>query len=294
MPNKVKVFVLDDNIPKPPDMVEARVFETGISGGTLLALVDAGEWKGQHNLRTLTSELVKSSQFQRGIAEVYGFTHPSIALDDIDRGNHPDVIIFDWEYGAEHYNESSNYLTQLLEKTQSFIFVYSQVRDYIPPFLNKSHFDQYADRFQLFLKGETEDAIYSSEEFILQYVLARAEPMVVIKLQGLSVEYLDNGYLKNPSDILHLENILGRAVLLRRLRSVGLRISDETIETLLAESEGVLLFDAGRKVLVAPDSTVLVKQFELTSGHGISYLQVLKRFGLLKLEEALEIGIARV
>ena len=292
MATKITLFILDDNIYKSQEFVDKSLYDTKIDGKLLLELTDSFEWKGQHNLQLLTSDILKSKHSESGDITTYGFTHPSICLDEIDNGLKPDVIIFDWEYGSESNRESSNWLTEILNTTDAFIFVYSQVRDEIPPFLNRQEFNRHANRFQLFLKGEEGDAIFSSEEFIFQYILSRVSNTNQIKLHGLNITFNENGYLKDPTDILYLENIFGRTYLINQLKDKNLLITNESIENIVENAKGKLLFDEKQNFLITPDSTLLIAKFR--PQQELSYLEALKKYGLPKLKEVLEIGFLKV
>lgn len=292
MTTKVTLFILDDNIYKSQEFVDRSVYDTKIDSELLLQLADSYEWKGQHNLQALTIDILKSVHGQSGNIATYGFTHPSICLDEIDGGLKPEIVIFDWEYGSESNKESSNWLTEILNSTEAFIFVYSQVRDVIPPFLNKQEFDKYAHRFQLFLKGDDKNAIFTSEEFILQYILSRVSNSNRIKLQGLDVSFNENGYLNNPTDILHLEKIFGRTFLIEQLKNQNLSINNKTIENIVGNVTSKILVDNKHNFLITPDSTLLIEKFK-PEGE-ISYLDVLKNYGLSALKEVLETGLKKI
>lgn len=292
MATKLTLFIIDDQIPTIPEYVENSMYNTKLDAASLLHLIEVIEWKGQHSLKRLTSDILSSDHSKNGILETYGFTHPSICLDEIDKGLHPDLIIFDWEYGSESNIVSSNFLIEILNSTKAFVFVYSLVRNEIPPFLNKVEYDPHADRFQLFLKGDTDSSIFSSEEFILQYILTRISKSNVIKIQGIIVSFNENGYLNNPSDILHLESIFGRAFLLKNLKEKGFSWSQEKIENMLNNVTEKLLLDDKRSFLITPDSTLFIEKFNPKIE--LSYLEAFKRFGLLKVRDAIETGIVKV
>ncbi len=292
MANKITVFILDDNIYKSEEFVAQSIYDSKIDSKLLLQLTDSFEWKGQHNLQELTSDILKSKHSQANDIITYGFNHPSICLDEIDNGLKPDVIVFDWEYGSESNKESSNWLTEILNTTDAFIFVYSQVRDAIPPFLNKQEFDKHAKRFQLFLKGDAENAIFTSEEFIFQYILSRVSNDNEIKLQGLKISFNKNGYLQDPTDILHLEKILGRNFLIEKFKNNDFSMTDNSIEQLMENYKAKMLFDSSKNLLITPDSKLLIEKFK--PKEELSYADVLKKFGLKKLKEAIETGLAKV
>lgn len=292
MATKITLFILDDNIYKSQEFVEKSIYDSKIDSKMLFELIEKFEWKGQHNLQELTSGILKSKHSQSGDIITYGFTHPSICLDAIDSGLKPDVVIFDWEYGSESNKESSNWLIEILDSTDAFIFVYSMVRNEIPPFLNKQSFDKYANRFQLFLKGDDKNSIFTSEEFIHQYVLSRVSNSNQIKLQGLPIDFHENGYLKNPTDILYLEKIFGRSYLIEKFKNNDFSMTSKSVEQLMEDYNGIVLFDGKKNLLITPDSKLLIEKFR--PDVELSYTEVLKRFGLTKLKEAIESGIAKV
>lgn len=292
MATKITVFILDDNIYKSQEFVYKSVYDSKIDRQLLLQLTDFFEWKGQHNLQKLTADILKSKHSEANDIITYGFTHPSICLDEIDKGLKPDVIIFDWEYGSESNKESSNWLMEILNTTDAFIFVYSQVRDEIPPFLNKHEFDIYAKRFQLFLKGDKENAIFTSEEFIIQYIQSRVSNNNEITLQGLKINFNENGYLKDPTDILYLEKILGRNFLIEKFKNNDFSMTSKSIEQLMESYNGKLLFDPNKSLLITTDSKLFIEKFN--PKEELSYADVLKKFGLKKLKEAIEVGLAKV
>ena len=289
--DKITLFILDDNIPKIPEFVEQSLYDEKISAASLNRLLDSSEWTGQHNLKQLTSFIIESDHFNSGNIEVWAFTHPSLCLDAIDEGLLPNVIIYDWEYGSETNKESSNWLKEILNSTQAFVFVYSMVRNEIPPFLNKTEFDEFSDRFQLFLKGDIKSSVFSSEEFILQYIVSTISKSNQIKLQGFDISFEENGYLSAPSDILYLEKILGRLALKKKLAAGIESISDHSIEQLLEGINIEIHHDDEKNLLVTADSNLMIKKIK--SSRTLTAIDVLKEFGLLKLREVLEIGVAK-
>jgi hypothetical protein len=292
MATKITLFILDDNIYKSQEFVDRSVYDTKIDSQALLQLADSYEWKGQHNLQALTIDILKSVHGQSGSIATYGFTHPAICLDEIDGGLKPDIVIFDWEYGSESNKESSNWLTEILNSTEAFIFVYSQVRDVIPPFLNKQEFDNYAHRFQLFLKGSSTHSIFSSEEFILQYILGKVSDSGKIKIQGIDVEFTSNDYLKKASDILYLERVLGKSYLLEEFKKLQFTLNNNTIENLLDNSNDCLYLSEAKGLLISPDEVTLIEKLKPLKK--LSYSTVVKHYSIEKLEETLEKGIALI
>lgn len=289
MADKLILFILDDNIPKISEYVERELYEEKLSAESLAHLVSSAEWTGQYNLRQLTSFILDSEHAKTSELETWGFTHPSLCLDAIDEGLQPNIIIYDWEYGSESNRESSNWLKEILNSTEAFVFVYSMVRNEIPPFLNKAEFDIYSKRFQLFLKGDADNSVFSSEEFILQYILSKITKTNHIKIHGIDISFQENGYLDRPSDILHLERIFGRLALGKKIEEGLTTISDETIEHILEDISIKIYYDKKKNILVTADS-ILINKVDTTNE--LNAIEVLKNYGLSKLKEVLETGIA--
>lgn len=290
--NKITLFILDDNIPKTPEYVEKSLYDGKLDAISLLHLVNTAKWEGHRNLKQITSDILKSEHAKSGAIKTFGFTHPSICLTEIEEGLSPDVIIYDWEYGPESNKERSDWLLEVLNLTTAFVFVFSEFRDEIPPYLNKSEFLRHSKRLQLFEKGNTSTSVFSSEEFILQYILSQISKTNDIKIHDSIITFQENGYLDSPSDILFLEKLIGRTTLVKNLRSKMSTISQESIEELVDSIDTKLLFDSKRNLLVSPDASLLIEKFNPEKK--ITYLEALKDYGLQKLIEVLEVGMVKV
>jgi len=290
--SKLTVLILDDSFPKIPEFIDESIYSEKIDSTSLAHLVKTGSWSGQHNLKELTSLLVKSEHIKSGELLLYGFTHPSLCLDEIDDGLQPDIIIFDWEYGSETNNVSSRWLKEILDLTKSFVFVYSMIRNSIPPFLNKSVFDEHSERLQLFLKGDRSNSVFSSEEFIHQYIVSQITMSNEIKIQGKKISFLKNGYLDNPTDILYLERILGRISLINKLKKDINSISNESIEELLNSIELKFYFQKEKNRLIASDWSF--KSSNRKTDKEFSAVEVAQKFGLVTLQELMEIGVIKI
>lgn len=287
--NKIVVFVIDDNIPKTKEYVEKGIYDSTIDKDKLRFLVQNKEWRGEQNLQELIRYLVNNERTIQGSIEICGFTHPEISFLEIDKGTKPDVVIYDWEYGNEHNKNSSNWMKELLNITQAFVFVYSGVRQFIPPHLNKIEFDKFSNRFQLFGKGSKKDSIFTSEEFILQYIVSRIEKNNKIVISGIEINFSSSGYIEQPSDILHLENIFSYAYILEKFKK---GINENTIESLFETIEDKILFDSKRGIIISPYSEILKNKFNPEISY--TFLESLKKFGIKKIEEALNRGLAKV
>lgn len=290
--NKITLFILDDNIPKIPEFVDQLVYNTSIQTQVMSELLKKGKWLGHHNLHQLTSDIINSDHSKTGVLNTLGFTHPSICLTEIEGGLKPDIIIYDWEYGTESNKERSDWLLEILELTSAFVFVYSGFRDQIPAFLNKDEFSVHSDHLQLFEKGNSSNSVFSSEEFILQYILSKITKANQIKIGGLKIDFRENGYLNSPSDILYLEKIFGNVALIESLKEQDRILSQESIERMVLNVKGVILHDTQRNLLLSSNATLLIEKYKPEKE--LPYLSILKKYGLQKLIEVLEVGIAKI
>lgn len=288
---QITLFILDDNLPKIPEFAEKNIYTEGIKKDDLQILIDNGNWRGEYPLKQILSNLISHEYVKKGFLSIRGFINPQICLDEIKENSKPDVIIYDWEYGFPH-KDSREWLLQILELTDAFVFVYSNVRQIIPQDLQKVEFDKYANRFQLFSKGNTDNSVFSSEDFIYQYILSLINKNNIIKIQGKDVNFTSNGYLAKPTDILYLESILGRESLLHQIAEFDNDISEKNVENIIEKLNGELFFERNGGFLIAKDQELYIDTFK--PKETISYIEVLKEFGLKKLKEVLEIGFVKV
>jgi hypothetical protein len=289
MKNKIRVFILDDRLPKPQEFVERSIFNAPISQSNLKYLVQHGKWTDEPNLKRLLSDVLSHEYTTQGFITLSGYTNPEICISNLSKKHMPHVIVYDWEY-ENQTKQSGPWLLEILEMTKAFVFVYSGVRNSVPPTLNKREFDPFAKRFQFFAKGSSTDSVFTSEEFLYQYILSLVSNNNVIKVGGLSVEFESSGYLSSPTDILHLEAILGRASLLNLIEENRNKITAKSVEKMIESINGRMLLSREKGVLVSPGFSL----FNKAAAEEISYLVALKEFGLGKLEEALQTGFAKV
>lgn len=290
MKNRAQVFIIDDSLPKLEEFIEKRIYEKAIKKDDLLSLANQGNWSGEGSLKQLILDLLTHEYVKTGRIEILGYNHPEICLSELSN-KRPDVVIYDWEYG-DPFTQSSGWLLDILRKTEAFIFVYSAIRDSVPPYLNKKEFDGFANRFQLFAKGNSTNSVFTSEDFLYQYILSLIDKSNVIKIQGIDVKFETSGYLKDPTDILHLESVLGRASLLEQIRNNKNEISEASIEKMVDSVHGHVLLSREKGVLITADSHLLIDKFKPSME--ISYVDALKEFGLMKLKEVVEIGFAKL
>lgn len=288
--NTTNIILIDDEIPITSEFTASSIYDTAITSENLYHLAITQTWKGLEPLQQLIKDIVTSKASQDNKINLTGYTKPTQCLLDIESGFNPDVLIYDWEYGMPNPTDSQAWLIDILSNTDAFVFIYSKVRDELPPFLNKKIFDKYAHRFQLFLKGSSTHSIFSSEEFILQFILSKVVDSGKIKIQGFDVEFSSNDYLKETSDILYLERVLGKKYLLEELKKHRYTLNDLTIENLLNNSDGFLYFSEAKSILISPDEITLINK--LTPLIKLPYSHVAKKYSIAKLEETLEKGIA--
>jgi len=293
MNSVINVFLIDDEFPVNPEFVEREIYNRAISSDELYHLSISENWGALHFLQELIKNIVVSEPCKNELINLNGFKNPTIALDAIQEGLVPDIVIYDWEYGMSNPIESQTLLLDILKGApNTFVFVYSKVRNEISQFLNKAIFNPFAKRLQLFLKGSTTHSVFSSEEFILQYILGKVTDNVKIKIQGFDVDFTPNAFLKKASDILYLERIVGRMYLLEELKKIQFDINNYTVENLLNESLGHVFFHEEKGLLINPDEIAIVSKIE--SLVELSYADVAKKYSIAKLEETIEKGIALI
>jgi hypothetical protein len=272
------ITFVDDQIPVEPGG------DIGIIDNTkLIELLELSteDWYSQVSLKSLIEKVIATERYQDHHIIINAVTHPSILLNEIlEKGYDPDVIVYDWEYETQSHESGEN-LLEILKSTKAFAFVYSSFFDAIPPTLNKNVFNDFVNRIQLLSKGDKQSSIFSSEEFIVQYILGLFEKNNVIELSNHKVSFNSSGYLENASDILYLESVLGKGFILRNLEKIKYEISGSNIEN---------LFDLVTDKLFVADANELMKDRygPLTE---MSYKDVLKKVGVKGLDELLNGGI---
>jgi hypothetical protein len=288
--NPINVFILDDEFPVTDEFRQQGIYNSAISTDNLYHLAVHGQWNHLIELQQLIVDVVTSDACREGLINLVGFNTPTQALIAIENGLLPDVLIYDWEYpnAPIHSTNSKDWLLEILNKTQTFVFVYSKMRDEIPRFLNQADFTPFANRFQLFLKGGKIKSSFSAEEYILQHIIGTAVKSGEIKINGIKIEFSANNYLKSASDILYLQRILGSQYVLDELNKVDFTINEGGVEKILNDSNGFLLFNEAKRILVNP--TEKINQKELESLSKLTYAEVVKRFSISALEDTLERG----
>ncbi|MCF8451725.1 MAG: hypothetical protein K9G42_00905 [Pedobacter sp.] len=286
----INVFLLDDEFPNLDEFRQKGIYNSAISSDNLYHLAVNCEWRHLHDLQQLIIDIVTSDAFKSGLINLFGFSTPTQALTAIGEKLKPDVIIYDWEYlNAPIYtSKAKDWLINLLEITDAFIFVYSKKRDDIPKFLNNPEFTKFPNRFQLFLKGGKIELSFSAEEFILQYIIGAASDRGEIKINGIKIEFTSNNYLKSAADILYLQRILGSQFVIDELNKIDFSINELGVEKILNDFNGYLLFSERKNVLINPSENI--DRTELEPLSKLTYAEVVKRFSLNVLEDTINRG----
>jgi hypothetical protein len=76
------------------------------------------------------------------------------------------------------------------------------------------------------------------------------------------------------------------------LNKINFSIDTASIEKLLNDSNGFLLYNEEKGILISPENVTLVDKLKPLKE--MKYLEVIKKFSLLKLEEVLERGVSIV
>lgn len=291
--DKIMVFIIDDEFPPYQEFVSRDLYKNAISSTDLYELtIKLKNWGTLDFLKDLIQQLIESNEYQSGLIDVLGFKNPSFALNSIDDNILPNIVIYDWEYGMPNPTESQNMLIEILESApETFVIVYSKVRDEIPQFLNKSIFDKYSKRFQLIKKAESEFSVFNSEEFILQFILSKASRNPEIFIGGKKIKFTQNGFLDSPKDILYIEEILGKESLISKLKSVD-TLDNESIQTLFSNEKQDFYFDELNQYLIVEDADIFLKKYNPKLKY--SMIETIIKFGVLKTSRAIERGITKI
>lgn len=294
--NAVNVFIIDDEFPRIPEFRESGVYNSAISMDNLYHLAVNSEWNHHLGyLQQLIKDLYTNDVRIQGYVNLLGFSTPTQALSEIKAGvNLPQVIIYDWEYlnAPAYTTNSSDWLLEILKATEAFVFIYSNLVNNkeanIAKILNAPLFNSYASHFQVFLKGGQFKSSFSAEEFILQYIIGEATERGEIRINGIKIEFTKNRFLKNASDILYLQRILGNEYVLDELGKIKFRVDELTVQKILNDSGGYLLYNEDKGILINPKSEVTYE--ELQPLMEMSYSEIIEKFSLEILEDAIERG----
>lgn len=286
----INVIIIDDEFPKIQEFREKGIYNSVISKENLYHLAVNSDWQHLIDLKQLILNIVTSDANHKGLINLMGFSTPTQLLSELKKGLLPDVIIYDWEYpnAPMQSPNSKNWLLNILNETQAFVFVYSKMRNEIPKFLNHTDFSTYADKFQLFLKGGKIKSSFSAEEFIFQYIMGLAIGSCDIQINGIKIEFSSNSYLKSASDILFLQRILGSQHVLDELEKIEFRLNELGVEKILDDSERYLLFSKSKRILFSPNENI--NDANLGELQKLKYSEVIKNFSINILEDTLERG----
>jgi hypothetical protein len=288
----VIVCIIDDEFPQTAEFRSSGVYNSAISKDNLYHLAVNEEWNHLIDLQQLIKDVIASKANEDGYIDLYGFNTPTQALLEIEKGLSPDIIIYDWEYlNAPMYSQNAkNWLLEMLNKTSAFLFVYSKIGNELTKILNETDFSKFiASRFQLFLKGGKVKSSFSSEEFILQYIIGAATNSGNIKINGIPIKFTSNNYLEKASDILFLQRILGSQYVIDEMNKIDFTINEASVEKILNDSNLFLYINKEKKYLITPGNKLLEgKKIALEK---ISYLEVLRQFSPTILEDTIERGI---
>ncbi|NQX56866.1 hypothetical protein HQN86_24830 [Pedobacter panaciterrae] len=291
----VNVFIIDDEFPKIPEFRKSGIYNSAISKDNLFHLAVNSDWVHLAELQQLIIDIISSEASEEGLIDLFGFSTPTQALQGLEENFMPDIIIYDWEYpNAQIYSQNAkNWLIDLLKSTTAFIFVYSKKGDELPKLLNTKEFIPFVERFQLFVKSRKNKSTFSSEEFILQYIIGSAKDSGSIKISGIPIKFTSNNYLDKASDILFLQRILGNEYVLEEMNKIDFIINASSVEKVLNDAKLFLYINRMKGYLITPDNHLL-KDKQLDFLEKISYVDILKEFSIDQLEETLEKGFLNI
>jgi len=287
----INVFLLDDEFPLDDEFRRNGVYNSAISTEDLYHLAVNFDWGSLSDLQQLIKKIVTSEACKMGNINLVGFSTPTQALSEIAKGiMFPNVIIYDWEYlNAPIYSDNAkSWLLELLKNSNAFIFVYSKKSEDISRLLNGKEFMEFSNNFQLFHKGGKREASFSSEEFIHQYIISAASRSGEVSINDIPIQFTQNQYLETAADLLYLQRILGKEYVLDELKKINFFIDAASVEKILNDSEGFILYNEEKKVLFSPLENF--DEEKIKPYIKLSYLDVVKQFKISKLEDTLERG----
>ena len=289
MKSSISVFIIDDWIPINKEFIDSDKYSQAINADDLYHLALNEDWKSLSNMQQLIKNIRTSEEYASGFISLYGFSNPEIALTSIEEGLSANVIIYDWQYGAEiNHKISKECLLFLLDKTSAFIFIYSFIEPKLSSLLNEPVFNKFRDRFQLFLKDGEIPQSYTSEEFIYQYIVNLVSNQISIRINGVNIEFKSNNLLSNASDILYLQRIIGSKYFLDELPKIDFEVNEAGIEKILNDSGKFIFYNEREKILINPAE--LEGKYLETTYQKLSYVDVIKNFSIEILEDTLNRG----
>ena len=290
-----KVFniaIIDDRLPRTAEgfynIVDYEIIDEAYIKNTLR---DNVKWDDL-SLKSLVQMLFESPYLKEGRISVKWAYHPSFCLNAVIKNNYaPDLIIFDWEYDVSQNLETviAN-LKELADRTTGLIFIYSNLAQRVPVELFKNHLDKYSNKLQVLKKGG-EDFIFSSEEFIYQYIANILDDNPKVPVHGIEIQFDKSGKLENTKDILYLESIIGKSNLLKKLELINNNFNDQSVVAILdSMNQSVYATENNEYFFNEPPQTIEEKYGAI---HQTSLSSAFKVLGLKKLMELLERGVAK-
>ena len=154
---RYSVCIIDNDIPAAGVQAQSLgINDTGLLNASNLQLLLEKETWADQVIKKLTETLL-NEKAANGVSpkwEVYGFTNPSLYLNNINDGFfRSDLVIFDWDYPTTQGGmgtDSESILKEILEKTFCLIFIFSGAdkKDEIEAVLAKAEFQEFKERLQ--------------------------------------------------------------------------------------------------------------------------------------------------
>ncbi|HYV93578.1 MAG TPA: hypothetical protein VE978_17520 [Chitinophagales bacterium] len=289
---KYNIVIIDDMLPKTGEgFFKIKDFELINEDYIIKTLKENVKWTDD-SLKSLTKMFLSSPYFKEKKIALKWAYHPSFCLSAVKAKTYlPDLIVFDWEYNVMQNLEIiiSN-LTELIEESKAFIFIYSNLAQRIPIELFKHKLDKYSNQLQVLKKGG-EDFIFSSEEFIYQYVANLLDNNPTVSTHGNKIHFNKTGKLENTKDILYLESIIGKSKLIKELENIGGVFDEKKISEILDRSPLTVYATKDKKYFFNETSDLKEKEFD--GIHQVVLSEAFKILGLKKLKDLLERGIAK-
>ncbi len=280
-----EIVIIDD---KFPYNINADITDEPIPQEKIESWVNTGDWGKEHDLKGLIDQIISSNLYKHKEITILGFLYPQALLGYLKKNKSPQLIIFDWEYLTQQ-KETLTSLIEIIGKTTSYIFIYTALADKIWQLLNGDIFEKNIDRIQLLLKGDKKLSLFTSEDNIMQFIISHFEAAHEFKMGESSVRFEKNTFINVPSDLLLLESILGRDVLLQKLKESNFEISERTMKSMFS--------DLGIKFYRSKDEKYLLDSNRDSNEEiygplrEISFLDALSKFGIKLIDKTLERGI---
>lgn len=312
MANKhISIWIIDDSLPYQRFLNE--IDDTlPISASQIGNIINSGDgWPDEEQpLKDLTNLILQSQYFINGFIDLKWILYPNFGINALKNESEiysPDLVIYDWEYknypgiapeATTDENEkfimpsSGKSLLMLLNQLQeSFFFIYSNRAATIPIELFKDKLDDYAKQFQVLPKGD--NRLYlSAEEMIYNYILLRINNQEKINIGGKEVVFDNSGMLRDYTDILYLENILGKEYLKKKLGEVADPFTDAVVSEILKEFSFQLYLSADKKILISEKDPFVEKKYGPLIT--LSYKEAFNKYGLQIINEALNNTIIKI